>query len=126
MNKIQVKLVPSTACLMIKNGPELMDYKFYNRFDFETLDQEQINKDTTLMVNKQLKALILLMLNEYRGKNSFSKPNLETILQLADFTELEISRLINKFHYINTRIADNGGIPILKDILSILERKGTN
>ncbi|PFZ35489.1 hypothetical protein COL77_29415 [Bacillus wiedmannii] len=64
----------------------------------------------------ELKTLVGKMIGEYRETGKFSQSNLEEILNLVDFQDKEISFLILKFHHINTRIADNGGIPVLKEI----------
>lgn len=74
-----------------------------------------MNETTTI-----LKELIEIMFNEYREMQHFTNENIEQLLNLADFQEYEVSRLINKFHYINTEIADNGGVPILKQIYNML------
>lgn len=72
------------------------------------------------MKNNQLALHINSMLNEYNQTQSFSNESLDQLLNLADYTTFEVSKLINKFHYINTQIADNGGIPVLKAILKEL------
>jgi hypothetical protein len=69
---------------------------------------------------KQLKSLIENMIQEYRENGKFSTINLEKILFEADFVNDEIGKLINKFHFIATEIADNGGMPVLKQIYNIV------
>lgn len=71
-------------------------------------------------MNEQLKKHIENMLAEYRENGSFSKSSLDQLLHLADFAEFEVSKLINKFHYINTKIADNGGVPVLKQAYNLI------
>ncbi|EJR09159.1 hypothetical protein II9_05590 [Bacillus cereus MSX-D12] len=68
----------------------------------------------------ELKTLVGKMIGEYREIGKFSQSNLEEILNLVDFQDKEISFLILKFHHINTRIADNGGIPVLKEIYRMI------
>ncbi|PEB42215.1 hypothetical protein [Bacillus pseudomycoides] len=68
----------------------------------------------------ELKTLVSNMIGEYREMGKFSQDNLEKILHLADFQEDKVSKLINKFHYINTKIADNGGMPVLKEIYNMI------
>ena len=73
--------------------------------------------ETTVM----LKELIENMIQEYRENASFSNSSLELIMNLADFQDYEVSRLINKFHYINTEITSNGGVPVLKQIYNMIQ-----
>ncbi|PKR82490.1 hypothetical protein [Heyndrickxia camelliae] len=118
MKNIEIKTVPETACLMMKLGDELIDYKFYNHFAFQELEQETIKEEIVAMANKHLKILASSMVIEYREKNCFSPVSLEQILQYVNFTDDETGKLIKKFHFINTKIASNGGVPILKEILN--------
>jgi hypothetical protein len=119
---VKIELVPETACLMFKINDELINHKFYNKlaFDHGDIENAQIETDTQEMVNEYLKTHINNMLEYYRWHDCFNSEDLDLLMQLADYTALEISKLINKFHYINTRIADNGGVPVLKQILQLL------
>jgi len=117
---IQIKLIPETACLMFKLNGELINHKFYNKFEFEEMEKEQFTQDAQEMVHSFLKTHISDMLDYYREHDYFDSNHIETLMQLVEYTEHEIGKLINKFHYINTRIADNGGAPVLKQILQLL------
>jgi chemotaxis regulatin CheY-phosphate phosphatase CheZ len=66
--------------------------------------------------NQTLSTLIEEMLTTYRNTQSFTPDQMEDILEIADFTDNETGAAINKFHYINTVIAENAGVPVLKDI----------
>jgi hypothetical protein len=68
----------------------------------------------------ELKTLVGKMIGEYRETGGFSQSNLKEILNLVDFQDKEVSFLILKFHHINTRIADNGGIPVLKELYRMI------
>lgn len=68
------------------------------------------------MKTVELKSHIESMIQTYRDENKYNQSDIEQLLYLADFQELEVSKLINKFHYIVTKIARNGGIPVLKQI----------
>jgi len=70
--------------------------------------------------NNEIKNHIENMLAEYRENGSFQQSSLDQLLELADFAEYEVSRLINKFHYINTKIANNGGVPVLKQAYALI------
>jgi hypothetical protein len=119
---VEIKVIPQSACLMLKVNNALIDCKFYNKlaFDHGDIEHTQIEADTQEMVNEYLKTHINNMLEYYRWHDRFNSEDLDLLMELADFTEYEISKLINKFHYINTRIADNGGVPVLKQILQLL------
>ena len=119
---IQIELIPQTACLMFKLNGELINCKFYNKltFDHGDIENKQIEADTQEMVNEYLKTHINNMLEYYRWHDRFKKTDIEILLQLTDYTDNKISYLINKFYYINTNIADNGGAPVLKQILQLL------
>jgi uncharacterized protein (DUF3820 family) len=104
---------------------------FYNGNSKRKLeDQEEINHIIEIgnevqsfrekYKGKKLKELIENMMGEFREKDSFSKSNMDQLLHLADYTENDVSRLINKFHYINTQIASNGGFPVLKQIYTMI------
>lgn len=119
---IQIKLIPETACLTLMMNNQLINSKFYNKlaFDCGGIDKAQMEADTQEMVSEYLKTHIGNMLEEFEIKDRFNIEDIETLMQLADYTENGISKLINKFHYVNTRIADNGGAPILKQILKLI------
>jgi hypothetical protein len=117
---VEIKVIPQTACLLMKVNGELVGHKFYNKFEFEEIEKEQIENDAKQMINEYLKTHIEKMLSFYRWHDRFESEDLDIILELADYTDVETSNLINKFHYINTRIADNGGVPVLKQILQTL------
>lgn len=80
----------------------------YNHFEFEEISEKQIKLDTIRMINKQLKILIHSMIEEYRENFCFSKSHLEQLLQLGSYSSGE------------TNIADNGGVPVLKEILRLV------
>lgn len=119
---IEIKVIPQTACLMLMNDNELISSKFYNKFKFDNgeIDNIQLQQDAQQMINEYLKTHINNMLEYYRWHDRFKSKDLDLLMELADFTGYEISKLINKFHYINTRIADNGGVPVLKQILQLI------
>lgn len=119
---VEIKIVPETACLMFTVNGELINCKFYNKLAFEHGDIEnaQIEIDTQKMISEYLKTHINNMLKYYGWHNCFNSEDIEVLMQLSDYTEHEISKLINKFHYINTHIADNGGAPVLKQILQFV------
>lgn len=75
---------------------------------------------TTENAQELLTSHIESMLATYREQQGFTDQQLEDILELADFTDYETSKAINKFYHINCNIAANGGIPILKDIYTEL------
>ncbi|MEC0031175.1 hypothetical protein P4L24_25345 [Bacillus cereus] len=68
----------------------------------------------------ELKTLASKMIDEYREIGKFSKNNLDEIWSLSFSQKNEIAQLIYKFHYINTKIADNGGMPVLKEIYNAI------
>jgi hypothetical protein len=119
---IKIKLVPQTACLMLVNDNELINCKFYNKlaFDHGDIESAQIEADAQEMTHDFLKTHINNMLEFYRWHDRFNSEDLNLLIELADYTEHEVGKLINKFHYINTRIADNGGVPVLKQILTLI------
>ena len=119
---IQINLIHETACLMFKLNDKLINCKFYNKlaFDHGDIENAQIEADTQKMINEYLKTHIDNMLEYYRWHLYFNSEDVETLIQLADHTEHEVSKLINKFYYINTKIADNGGVPVLKQILQLI------
>ncbi|MFC8689695.1 hypothetical protein [Brevibacillus porteri] len=73
-----------------------------------------------MIKNNEIKPLINEMLDYYRMNGCFTPERLDELLMLADFADEEVGKLINKFHYINTKIADNGGIPMLKKVLEMV------
>lgn len=117
---VDVRFQPHTSALMLFIENQLKEFKFYESARYEEISIIEIKKDTTIMINKQLTKLIYSMIEEFREKDKFSPLNLDLILSFASFTDPNITELINKFHYINTEIASNGGIPVLKEILKIL------
>ncbi|AJA41516.1 hypothetical protein AXJ14_gp197 [Geobacillus virus E3] len=119
---IQIELIPQTACLMFKLNGKLINCKFYNKlaFDHGDIENSQIKADTQGMVNEYLKTHINKMLEYYRWHDCFNNEDINTLMQLADYTEYEICKLINKFYHINTKIVDNGGVPVLKQILQLI------
>lgn len=119
---IKIELIPETACLVFKIDNELIDYKFYNKlaFDHGDIENAQIETDIQKMINEYLKAHINNMLEYFGWHDRFNSKDIEILMQLADYTEHKISKLINQFHFINTKIADNGGAPILKEILKLI------
>ena len=119
---IKIELIPETACLMLKVNNELIDYKFYNKLalDHGDIENAQIEKDTQKMINEYLKEHINNMLEYFGWYDRFSGEDIHILMQLADYTEHNIRSLINTFYDINTKIADNGGAPILKEILKLI------
>ena len=115
---IKIELNPQTACLMLVNDGELINCKFYNKlaFDHGDIENEQIEADKQTMINDFLKTHINNMLTYYRWYDHFSSEDIETLIQFVDYTEQKISKLINKF----SNAADNGGAPVLKQILQLL------
>ena len=65
---------------------------------------------------RELSELIDSIIHDITFLNQTSHSKLDHILYLADFLPLDIAKLINKFHAINTLIAANGGTPVLKAI----------
>jgi hypothetical protein len=72
------------------------------------------------ITNVLLKELIENMLQEYQENDCFSESNMDQLLIFGDVSESDISQLINKFHYINTEIASNGGYPVLKQVYNMI------
>lgn len=68
----------------------------------------------------ELKNLINEMIEFYRENDCFEPWQLNQILNLVEFHNDTIGKLIYKFYIINTTIASNGGVPVLKEILSTL------
>jgi hypothetical protein len=68
----------------------------------------------------QLKNLIEEMLVFYRENDCFEPWQLNQILNLAEFQTTEVNDLIQKFYMINTTIASNGGVPVLKQVYNIV------
>ncbi|GED72556.1 hypothetical protein BRE01_62580 [Brevibacillus reuszeri] len=74
--------------------------------------------------NIEIATLINEMLGYCRLNNCFTSESVDELILLADFANEEVGKLINKFHYINTKIVDSGGIPVLKQVLEMVS--GTN
>jgi hypothetical protein len=119
---VEIKVIPQSACLMLKVNNALIDCKFYNKLAFDNgeIENIQFQLDAQEMAHKYLKTHINNMLEYYRWHDCFNSEDINTLMQLADYTEYEISKLINKFYHINTKIVDNGGAPVLKQILQLL------
>lgn len=119
---IKIELIPETACLMLKIDDELISSKFYNKYSFNNGDisSDQIRLDSNKMIKKYLRAHINNMLEYFGWHDHFNSKDIEILMQLADYTEHNIRSLINTFYDINTKIADNGGAPILKEILKLI------
>jgi hypothetical protein len=73
------------------------------------------------MKNNELFNLITNMIEYYREYGINSSEGVNELLNLADFSSYEVSRLVNNFHYMNMNIADHAGIPVLKQILQQIE-----
>lgn len=65
---------------------------------------------------RELSNLIDSIIHDLTYNNQTSHSKLDHLLYLADFLPVHIAKLINKFHAINTLIADNGGTPVLQAI----------
>jgi hypothetical protein len=64
----------------------------------------------------ELKLLIESMISYYRENDCFEPCDLNQILNLAERETTEVNNLIYKFFMINTTIADNAGMPVLKQV----------
>lgn len=124
---IEIKLIPETACLVLKLYDEIIDYKFYNKlvFDHGDIDDAQIEADTQAMINDFLKTHISDMLSYYSWCGRFDDVQAEIFVELADHTKEEIGKLIKKFDRLNTKIMENRRtvdfqVPVLKQILQLL------
>ncbi|MED3562299.1 hypothetical protein [Bacillus xiapuensis] len=68
----------------------------------------------------QLKSLIEEMLVSYRENDCFEEWQLNQILSFAEQATDKISRNLYKFYIINTQIASNGGVPVLKQVYNMI------
>lgn len=71
-------------------------------------------------MKKQLKSLIESMMDYYRNYDHFEECDLNEIVNLSEYQTTEVRKLIQKFYMINTTIAENGGVPVLKQIYKMI------
>lgn len=69
-------------------------------------------------------SLVKAILNDMRVNNSITNTdNREALLTYLGLFDNDTNKLILDFYKINKTIADNGGIPVLKKIISKFENK---
>jgi len=64
--------------------------------------------------------LINDIIEQIAWKNGVKPESRENILNYVGLFSKEVDVLINKFYDINKNIADNGGAPVLKQILQLI------
>ncbi|MEH7116205.1 hypothetical protein V7128_02100 [Neobacillus vireti] len=67
-----------------------------------------------------LKSLIEEMITYYREHDCFEACDLNEILNHAEQANDKVGRLLYKFYIINTTIASNGGMPVLKQVYNMI------
>lgn len=75
---------------------------------------------------QQVKETVTRLIEYYREHGTYNKDLLDTLVSLSMKAPYNIYELINKYNYIINNIADNGGIPVLKQILGIIKAEHTN
>jgi hypothetical protein len=73
-----------------------------------------------IKMTNQLKSLIEEMIAYYREYDCFEASDLNQILNFAEQANDKVSRLLYKFYIINTTIASNGGVPVLKQVYNMI------
>mgnify|MGYP001329987518 CR=1 FL=1 len=71
-------------------------------------------------IKKYFKNLINDMINQVGTHNRIDAEDRENILNYVGLFSKEVDVLINKFYDINKNIMDNGGAPVLKQILQLI------
>lgn len=125
---LNITFNPSTACFMLNNEDQMIDYAFVNLFSYENnmLEVGEVsdaitrllerNEVTKVSFNSMLKTHLENMINEYREYGYFTYSNVIILSDIAIFTADDITNKIINFIDMFSNISSNAGMPVIKEL----------
>lgn len=104
---------------MEQTQPETVEHSSKQKEEPKNTNNSKENESPLTEIKNTIQSII----EYYHENNTYNSDLLKRLMSLSMDAPFNIYELINKYNYIVLKVADNGGIPILKEILSLIENE---